>query len=140
VNIRPFKNTDLEAVCALENAIFPNPKPKEVFVEDEHKYTVIEENGKIVGYAGFEKILDEGHIINMAVAESTRGKGFGRSLMENILKEAEKEKMTRLILEVRVSNQPAISLYEKMGFEVIAKRKHYYENNNEDALVMAKKL
>ncbi len=124
----------------MERQSFPSPKPEQVFVEDEHKYLVAVEDGKIVGYAGFETIVDEGHVINMAVADECRRQGVGRSLMERIIEESKSAKLKRLILEVRISNRAAIALYEKMGFQVIAKRKKYYEDNNEDAFVMAKEL
>ena len=140
MNIRRFNNNDLQTVTNLEKMIFPNPKPEQVFLEDGHKYYVLEENGEVIGYAGYEKIVDEGHLINMAVAEAHRKQGLGRALIEQILTKSREDQIKRLILEVRISNHPAISLYEKMGFEVIAKRKKYYENNNEDALVMAKKF
>ena len=140
MQIRPFHDKDLKSVTALEKMIFPNPKPEQVFVDDGHKYFVLEENNEVIGYAGYEKIVDEGHLINMAVAEACRGKGCGKALIEKILEKAKEDKIKRLILEVRISNHPAISLYEKMGFEVIAKRKNYYENNNEDALVMARQF
>jgi [ribosomal protein S18]-alanine N-acetyltransferase len=128
--ITPMKDKDIPAVVAIEARSFKYPKPEAVFREDEHKYLVARDEEKIVGYIGIEKILDEVHIINMAIDPDYRGKGIGKRLMQHVLNDEEV-----FFLEVRVSNETAKSVYEKYGFKVINTRKGYYADG-EDALVM----
>jgi ribosomal-protein-alanine N-acetyltransferase len=126
-----MKNEDLAEVVAIERLSFKAPKDESVFREDEHKYLVAKEDKKVVGYIGVEKIEGETHIINMAVRPDHRGKGIGKKLMEKVL-----NKKDVFFLEVRVSNLPALGLYEKYGFKKVGLRKKYYADNNEDAYIM----
>lgn len=125
-----MKDKDIPAVVEIENSSFKYPKPEAVFREDEHKYLVARDEDKVVGYIGIEKILDEEHIINMAVHPDYRGKGIGKRLMQHVLNDEEV-----FFLEVRVSNDSAKKIYEKYGFKVISVRKGYYADG-EDACVM----
>ena len=128
--ISPMTEKDIKAVVEIENLSFKFPKPESVFREDEHKYLVAKEDGKVVGYIGIERILDEVHIINMAVHPDYRGKGIGKRLMQHVLNDEEV-----FFLEVRVSNETAQKVYERFGFKVISLRKGYYADG-EDAYVM----
>ena len=125
-----MKDADIPAVVAIEKAAFQFPKAEAVFREDEHKYLVAKDENKVVGYIGIEKILDETHIINMAVDPEYRGKGIGKRLMQHVLNDEDV-----FFLEVRVSNENAKNVYKKYGFEVIETRKGYYADG-EDAYVM----
>jgi ribosomal-protein-alanine N-acetyltransferase len=125
-----MKDKDIPAVVEIENLSFRFPKPEAIFREDEHKYLAAKDEDKIVGYIGVEKILDEVHIINMAVHPDYRGKGIGKRLMQHILNDEEV-----FFLEVRVSNESAKKIYEKYGFKDISIRKSYYADG-EDAYVM----
>jgi ribosomal-protein-alanine N-acetyltransferase len=125
-----MKDKDILAVVEIERLSFSFPKPESVFQEDEHKYLVAKDENKIVGYIGIEKILDEVHIINMAVHPDYRGLGIGKRLMQHVLNEDEV-----FFLEVRISNEKAKNVYEKYGFKVINTRKKYYPDG-EDAFVM----
>jgi ribosomal-protein-alanine N-acetyltransferase len=125
-----MKDKDIPAVVEIENLSFRFPKPEAIFREDEHKYLVAKDEDRIVGYIGVEKILDEAHIINMAVHPDYRGKGIGKRLMQHILNDEEV-----FFLEVRVSNGSAKKIYEKYGFKDISIRKSYYADG-EDAYVM----
>ena len=122
---------DLPQVIALENQVFANPKPPEVFEHDLHIYYVARESKMVAGYIGIEHILDEVHIVNLAVHPAYRRRGIAMTLVRSVLKSAKS-----FFLEVRKSNVAAIKLYEKMGFRVIDERKNYYADNGEDALVM----
>ncbi|MFA4858532.1 MAG: ribosomal protein S18-alanine N-acetyltransferase [Candidatus Margulisiibacteriota bacterium] len=122
---------DLADVIALEKAVFPNPKPPEVFEHDINVYYVARFDGKLAGYIGIEHVLDEAHIINLAVNPLYRRRGIAAALVQHVLKDAKS-----FFLEVRKSNTAAIKLYEKIGFQVIDERKNYYADNQEDALVM----
>jgi ribosomal-protein-alanine N-acetyltransferase len=125
-----MKDKDIPAVVAIESRSFKFPKPEAVFREDEHKYLVARDESKIIGYIGIEKILDEVHIINMAVHPDYRAQGIGKRLMQHVLNDEEV-----FFLEVRVSNENAKKIYEKYGFKVINIRKGYYADG-EDAYVM----
>jgi len=125
-----MKDKDIPAVVEIESRSFKYPKPEAVFLEDEHKYLVAKDEEKIIGYIGIEKILDEEHIINMAVHPDYRGKGIGKRLMQHVLNDEDV-----FFLEVRVSNESAKKVYEKYGFNVISTRKAYYADG-EDAHVM----
>lgn len=125
-----MKEKDINAVVEIENLSFLFPKPEAIFREDEHKYLVAKDEEKVVGYIGIEKILDEVHIINMAIHPDYRGKGIGKRLMQHVLNDEDV-----FFLEVRVSNETAKNIYEKYGFKVINIRKGYYADG-EDAYVM----
>lgn len=99
-----------------------------------------DENCNTAGYAGFWKIGKEAHIINLAIAEKFRRKGFATKLLEHIIKFAGSLGLKRAILEVRVSNLPAQGLYIKAGFSNIGMRKKFYPDNNEDAIVMVRDI
>ena len=75
-------------------------------------------------------------IMNVAVDTEYRGKGYGNLLIEEFIREAKSRNLDTMSLEVRVSNEPAIKLYEKYGFEVQGRRKKYYQDNGEDAYIM----
>ena len=125
-----MKDKDIPAVVEIESLSFRFPKPEAVFREDEHKYLVAKDEEKVVGYIGIEKILDEVHIINMAIHPDYRGIGIGKRLMQHVLNDEDV-----FFLEVRVSNENAKKIYEKYGFKVINVRKGYYADG-EDAYVM----
>ncbi len=96
----------------------------------------VTQNGQIAGYMGLWKIIDEGHVTNLAIHPDFRRKGAAKVLLLNALDECYREKIKYLTLEVRVSNLGAIKLYESFGFKSLGLRKKYYQNNNEDALIM----
>ncbi|MFH1542310.1 MAG: ribosomal protein S18-alanine N-acetyltransferase [bacterium] len=131
IKIMPMVTTDIPACAAIENVSFTAPKPESVFREDEHKYIVAKEGELVVGYIGIEKVLDEIHIINMAVRPENREHGIGKQLIDNIINNRD-----TFYLEVRVSNIPAQNLYKKYGFKIVGKRSRYYQDNQEDAYIM----
>jgi ribosomal-protein-alanine N-acetyltransferase len=90
----------------------------------------------VVGYGGVWLVIDEAHVTTLAVEESQRRQGIGNQLMIELLKESKKIGMVCSTLEVRASNRPAIELYERLGYKETAKRKGYYPDNKEDAIVM----
>jgi len=93
-------------------------------------------DGKVMGYGGFWMVVDEAHITTVAVSAEFRRQGAGQRLMVELLERAKKNGMVCSTLEVRAGNDPAIKLYEKLGYVVTARRKAYYPDNKEDALVM----
>jgi [ribosomal protein S18]-alanine N-acetyltransferase len=91
---------------------------------------------QLVGIGCFWAILDEAHITLMAILPEYRGQGWGKDLLVGLLAEAVAIGMNHATLEVRPSNTIAVGLYEKMGFETLGRRKKYYQNPEEDALIM----
>ena len=90
----------------------------------------------IAGYAGIWNVAGEGHITNVAVAPERRRQHVADALMEVLLSVTEADGIRSHTLEVRKSNAPAISLYEKHGFRIAGERRGYYQDNGEDALIM----
>lgn len=99
-------------------------------------YQCILHNNKCVGYIGFWKIIDEAHITNISIHPDFQNKKLAHKLILSMINECYKEKIKYITLEVRVSNERAIHLYEKFGFKSLGLRKKYYQDNNEDALIM----
>lgn len=99
-------------------------------------YVAKTSGGELVGYAGTWHIIDEGHITTIAVKNSYLRHHVGEALIVKILDDCYKDEIKYLTLEVRVSNEPAIGLYTKYGFQSLGTRKGYYQDNNEDALIM----
>lgn len=91
----------------------------------------------IVGYIGMYLSFEEGDITNVAVSQQYRTKGYGEALVKKVKALAKERQLATILLEVRISNAPAISLYKKMGFEEIGFRKKFYEYPIEDALIMS---
>jgi [ribosomal protein S18]-alanine N-acetyltransferase len=91
---------------------------------------------RLLGMGCFWSILDEAHITILAVHPQYHHQGFGQALLYSLLKTACDRGLERATLEVRVSNSAAISLYQKFGFKTAGKRKRYYTDNGEDALIL----
>jgi ribosomal-protein-alanine N-acetyltransferase len=90
----------------------------------------------IVGFVGFWMLLDEAHISTIAVHPALRRQGIGHALLLEAIREAVAREAVLVTLEVRQSNQGAIQLYRRLGFEVVGRRVRYYKDNQEDALLM----
>lgn len=132
---------DLDAVVAIEEATFPTPWSKDSFRQELERnvaarYLVAEKDGAVIGYAGAWVILDESHITNIAIAEAERGKGCGRVLTQALMQYLSNLGAEYATLEVRKSNIRAQNLYKSLGFIALGVRKRYYEDNNEDAIIM----
>ncbi len=141
ITVREAIHADIPALCALEAECFSLPWSAAAF-EDFFKNgcsrcLVAEMNDSIVGYVGMNLISGEGEITNLAVTESARGRGVATRLMDAL---AKTEGLCRLMLDVRVSNVPARSLYEKCGFTVDGIRKNFYSHPREDAVLMSREI
>jgi len=97
---------------------------------------VVNEENKCIGYLGMWKIIDEAHITNFAVHPLFQRKGAGHFLIVNALEKCYENKIKFITLEVRVSNEKAQRIYERFGFKSLGERKHYYQDNGEDAIIM----
>lgn len=142
IKIEPMKEEDLPSVMAIEKDSFPVPWSESSFLyelkknKDVSSLMVARINDLLVGYVCYWLIYKEIHIMNLAVHQAFRRQGIGEALIRTVLKEARSRGGERATLEVRQSNIPAIRLYEKLGFKVIAIRRDYYDVPREDALVM----
>jgi ribosomal-protein-alanine N-acetyltransferase len=135
----------LDDILIIENLSFRIPWSRqslsdEIIKNDFAYYICACYEDQVVGYAGMWHVCDEGHITNIAVHPEFRGNGVGSALMEGLISAARERLIVGLTLEVRKSNRPAIVLYEKYGFENGGLRKAYYADNNEDAIIMWKRL
>lgn len=142
--IRGMFHTDLDQIVHIEKECFSLPWPKESFekelLNELAYYQCAEENGKIAGYMGMWKIIDECHITNIAVLPEYRNKGIGGMLIRKMIEICKCSEITAMTLEVRESNVPAIKLYKKFGFITEGKRPKYYVKPVEDALIMWRKI
>ncbi len=142
VKIAKMKKSDVDDVIKIEESAYGEHHwSKESFLNElsndlARYYSAYDENGNLVGYAGCWQILEEVHITNIAVSPEFRRQKIGESLLRQIIDDCYKNKAKYITLEVRVSNKAAIGLYEKYGFKSLGVRKGYYQNNNEDALIM----
>ncbi|WP_129600283.1 ribosomal protein S18-alanine N-acetyltransferase [Anaerophilus nitritogenes] len=140
VSVRFMEEKDVEEVFEVERKCFTTPWSKESFLQEIKNelaiYVVIENKEKIIGYGGMWKIVDEGHITNIAIDPIYRKKGYGDKIVKALIQVAKEEKINSMTLEVRDSNEAAKSLYEKNGFYSCGVRQKYYEDNGEDAVIM----
>jgi ribosomal-protein-alanine N-acetyltransferase len=105
---------------------------------DTRHYLVAVDDGVVQGYAGFCDYPDEGFVQTIAVARQAQGKGLGARLLQALLDEAARRRQSRVLLEVRADNAPAIALYERFGFRRSGVRRGYYQPSGADALVMVR--
>ena len=140
--LRELLVDDLDKVMEIETSLFSVPWTKEGFftylTRDDAMFLVVEEKGKILAYCGLIMVLDEGDITNVAVRRDRQREGIGHFLMESLIRLSEERGVTTIHLEVRVGNETAIRLYERMGFSRDGIRKRYYTDPTEDALLMTR--
>lgn len=142
IYIKRMEPQDVDSVIKIEEQAYGSHHwSKESFLNELNNelaryYTLFNENNELAGYAGCWHILDEAHITNIAIAKQHRRKRYAEALLKRIIDDCYLEKVKYITLEVRVSNIPAINLYTKYGFSSFGTRKGYYQDNNEDALIM----
>lgn len=138
--IRSMRAEDATKVASLEAEIFSQPWSENAFLDSlrllDTIFLVAEESGVIQGYIGMYLAVDEGEITNVAVDPACRRRGIGEGLLTEMKKRAADHKIARIVLEVRVSNEGAIRLYEKQGFSSVGIRRGFYEFPREDARIM----
>jgi ribosomal-protein-alanine N-acetyltransferase len=132
---------DLDEVIEIERASFSMPWSRGAFLYELQqnrvaRCMVMREGSHVVGYLCLWEIGDELHITNIAVHPGQRRRGIGRSLLTGVLDDARARKLKLVVLEVRPSNHEARTLYESFGFQVLGRRRGYYYDTGEDALVM----
>ena len=132
----------LDGALKIENECFSHPWTRENLENELNNptsvfYAALENDG-VIGYIGMSTVIDEGYIFNVAVTESQRKKGIGFALICEIVTYCKKNNFAFVTLEVRQSNQKAISLYSHFGFIKVGERKSYYRDPEENAVLMTK--
>jgi ribosomal-protein-alanine N-acetyltransferase len=138
---RPMQMADLDDIMAIENVIYTHPWSRGNFSDSlnaGYSCWVLEENSEIVGYSVLMLAIDEAHLLNISIARNRQRQGLGLALLERMMEIARSHNAAHMFLEVRVSNRPAITLYEKAGFNEMAIRRKYYPglHDREDAFLM----
>lgn len=139
-SIRLANKEDAWAMYQVEKNSFATPWSYDNFAENVRHglsvYFLAEYSGQVVGFGGMLIVMEEAHIMNVAVLPNFRKKGIGRALLQAMIAEAGRRNASAMFLEARVSNQIARSLYRSAGFAEIAVRKEYYTDTREDAVIM----
>lgn len=136
-----MRSDDLDEVVGIERVSFSLPWSRGAFLYEMEQNRVarcwvVRDDERVVGYVCLWEIGDEVHITNIAVHPDFRRRGIARTLLNHILDDARRRSLRVVALEVRPSNQEARKLYESYGFRVVGRRKGYYYDTGEDALVM----
>ena len=140
IHFRTLLPEDAEGVARVECESFPTPWSREDFWREASNdfacYIVALDDAEIIGFGGCWISFEEAQVTNIALTASQRGRGLGKVLMEKLMCAAAERGAERMTLEVRPSNTPALRLYEGLGFAAIGVRKKYYQDNDEDAILM----
>jgi len=139
ITFRKARKSDVSGIYEVETSCFASPWSLASISYDICDnplalYVVASDGEKIIGFCGMHCILNEGHIMNLAVLEQYRENGIGEKLLRKLFEHAPPE-IESYTLEVRKSNAAAIGLYKKLGFKPSGIRRGYYDNG-EDALIM----
>ena len=141
---REMTLADIKTVAEIDEICFDEDGWDEDFfleeLRDEHSdYIVGEIEGKIIACAGIKIYLDEAEGMTIAVLPEFQGRGIGKKILTEIIKIAKRRGAKSMIFEVRVSNVPALHIYQKFGFKIVGRIKRYYMSG-EDALTMSANL
>ena len=132
----------VDAIAELENRCFSDPWSVNSITSELNNplslWLVAVDGETVAGYVGSQSVLGWADMMNIAVAPAYRRQGVGEKLILDLIRLLQEEKVTCLTLEVRASNEPAIGLYEKLGFVQVGRRPNYYHNPREDALILRK--
>ncbi len=142
IMVRNMEAGDVPNVAALEQLCFSMPWPQEAIAMELTNplslWLVAEEDGRFAGYVGSQAVLDEADMMNIAVSPTFRRCGVAQKLVLELVDRLAAKNIRCLTLEVRVSNESAISLYEKLGFSQVGRRPRYYQMPKEDAWILRK--
>ncbi len=142
---RPMHEGDVRAVMEIERRAYQFHWTEGIFrdcLRVGYSCWVMELAGTVAGYGVMSLVVGEAHLLNICVAPDWQHQGYGRLLLEHFMELARERGAKQMFLEVRLSNQAAIALYEGRGFNEVGMRKNYYpgEKGREDALILAKEL
>ncbi|MCH8015599.1 MAG: ribosomal protein S18-alanine N-acetyltransferase [Acidobacteria bacterium] len=143
--LRSMQESDLPQVAEIERETFPSPWPLSSFrqcLDFGYCCRVLAQGSLVQAYAIMAVEVDAAHILNLCVRSEFRQQGEGRQMLNHLLKLARAAQVKDIFLEVRVSNHPAVHLYQSADFVKIGTRKDYYpsEKGREDALILVKRL
>ena len=142
VELRKLELRDLNAIERIERESYPTPWSRSMFAGELAKPSSLSlgafepDGGPLVGYLVISRYVDAWHVMNVAVTPSHRRRGIARALLERLFEVTSNDERRGYTLEVRVSNEGAIKLYETLGFVSRGVRRGYYTDNREDALIM----
>ncbi len=141
VHVQPMRRRHLRSVLRIEQQVYPRPWSSSLFMSElalrtTRAYYVARIGRDLVGYAGLMMTLDEAHVTTIAVDPKRHRAKIGTRLLLVLVREAIARGASAVTLEVRMSNHGAQDLYRRFGFEPVGVRKNYYQEVNEDALVM----
>ena len=149
--LEPMREADVPTVQEIERRIFSTPWPRNAYYRELSSrnsayYVVLRRDGapadrglapdEIVGYGGMWRMYDEAHVTTIGVRHDAQHQGYGRIIFAGLVQAAYDMGAKWVTLEVRASNDNAMRMYENFGFKVIGRRKGYYTDNGEDAIVM----
>lgn len=139
----PMDGTLVPQIAELERACFSRPWTEAMLTEELNNplssfIAAVGDNGQILGYAGLTVVAGEGYIDNVAVREEYRRQGIAQAMLDVFLRFAVAHQLRFLTLEVRASNDPAKGLYMKEGFAQVGRRRDYYDDPIEDAIIMTR--
>ena len=142
MKIVKMNESHVSSVAELERICFSDPWSENSIAHELTNplsyWLVAELDGNVAGYVGSQTVLGESDMMNVAVHPDYRRRGIAETLVNALVDGLKAQDSHCLTLEVRESNDPAIGLYEKMGFSQIGRRKNYYRNPREDALILRK--
>lgn len=142
MEIKAMKEAQVPQIAALERVCFSDPwSEKSILSELENPlscWLVAMDGERLAGYVGSQTVLGETDMMNLAVDPDYRRKGLGKELILSLIEALRQRESRCLTLEVRDSNAPARALYEGLGFQEIGRRRNYYRNPKEDALIYKK--
>lgn len=138
-----MKPEDVERISQLEEETFSMPWSRAAFLQmiekEDASYYVAEADGKVVGGCGVLMIAGEGNITNVVIDKNYRNQGIGTKMLQYLIEDGRHNGLTAFTLEVRISNESAIHVYEKLGFFSEGIRPNFYEKPTEDAMIMWKR-
>lgn len=145
VSLRALRESDLNAVMAIELRGYPFPWTRGIFIDclrAGYPGLAMERDGLLIGYGVLSIAADEAHVLNICIDPLAQSRGLGRQLLRALVQLAADRGAQRVFLEVRPSNAPALALYHSEGFNEIGRRPRYYPaaQGREDAVVMAIEL
>lgn len=142
IEIFPMEHSHIPQIAQLEKLCFSDPWSESSIASELSNplscWLVAVEGEQVAGYIGSQTVMGETDMMNVAVAPDYRRQGVGEKLILTLVDILKAQGSHWLMLEVRQSNAPARALYEKLGFSEVGRRKNYYRNPKEDALILRK--
>lgn len=144
ISFRKMLPEDASVISGLEKRLFgtctDEASYKKMCMDGKNIYMAAEDNGEVIAYCAVTALYETADLCNIAVKEEYRRCHIAEKLLEKCIISCKNRGVTRILLEARESNAPAINLYQKTGFMEIARRKNYYKEPCEDAVIMEKVL